>query len=356
MKVEDVTRILEELAPPCLAEAGDSIGLQVGDPNAKVRGIAVGLDPIPKTIRGAKGCGLLVLHHPAIYNAVTSVVCGTPVGDAVREAIKNDLAIYVMHTNYDAAPDGINDALAEELRLREVRPLSARGSEREYKLVVFVPAEAVEVVRDAMAEAGAGIIGRYSHCSFRTQGIGSFRPMDGASPYVGKVGRLEEVNEWRLEMVVPESRNSEVIRAMTSAHPYEEVAYDLYALEEGGGTGGIGRIGRIPVITAEELLTLVRHRLKAPDARYHGPDGVVFERIAVCGGAGGSLLPEAAEARAEVYVTGEMGYHSRLLAEHLGLAVVEAGHRETELPGMRRLAARLRGRLKGEGIAVRFVG
>ena len=356
MIVNDLISILEEIASPSLAEPDDSIGLQVGDPAAEVRSVAVALDPTPAAIRRAKEADILVAHHPIIHKPVASIACGTQEGDAIYSAVKNDLAVYVMHTNYDAARDGVNDALADALGLRETEVLSPHTKCRRYKIVVFVQEESAEAVRDAMAEAGGGIIGLYSHCSFRGQGIGSFRPNKGASPYAGNVGNLEEVSEWRLEMVVPEQSKDAVVRAMVSAHPYEEAAYDVYELAEAENGYGFGRIGRILPIAADDLLGMVKKNLRAPDARYYGPMNAVFEKIAVCGGAGGRLIRETVATRAQVYITGDVGYHDRLLAEHLGLAIVDAGHRETELPGMRKLAGRLRSRLRESAIEVRFLG
>lgn len=355
MRAKDIIAILERIAPVGLAEPEDSIGLQVGDPNAEVRSVAVALDPLPAIIRRAAGAELLVSHHPIIRRPLSGIDFASMEGDAIRAAIKSDLTVYVMHTNYDAAPGGVSDAMAAVLGVSETEPLARSAGDKRFKIAVFVPEEAVFTVRDAMAEAGAGIIGEYSHCSFRTQGIGTFLPLAGASPYVGRVGHIEEVAEWRLEMLVAESRRDAVVAAMIAAHPYEEVAYDIYELANPPSGSGMGRVGRIEPTAASDLLQLVRDKLRAPDSRYFGPDDAVFERIAVCGGSGGRLIPEAARAGAQAYVTGDVGYHARLLAAHLGLAVIDAGHRETEMPGVRRLAASLRALLKAENIHVRLI-
>src|SRR5829696_9055373 len=232
VRVAQITEAVERIAPLPLAEEWDNCGLQVGDPAAPVDRVLVALTPLPEVFKEAEGKGadFLLFHHPLIFDPLEAVITSSYPGGLLAWAIRNDLAVYAAHTSYDAAPAGVSVALARTLDLRgPLRVLSPRGALR--KLVVFVPEENVDAVVEALAAAGAGVIGDYTECTFRTQGTGTFRGGDEAIPYLGEKGRLEKVEEIRIETVVAAHAVSRAAEAATAAHPYEEAALDVYPAE-----------------------------------------------------------------------------------------------------------------------------
>ncbi len=334
---------VERLAPLPLAEGWDNCGLQVGDPNARVGRILVALTPLPEVFEEAEASGadFLLFHHPLIFRALESVDTASYPGDLIARAVRGGNAVYAAHTNYDAAPGGVSVALANTLGLAgPVEIVSPRGSLK--KLVIFVPEEHVGQVADALDEAGAGVIGDYRQCTFRTPGTGTFLPGESSDPYLGEKGRLENAPEIRLETVVPAHAARRAAAAATEAHPYEEVALDVYNLEGRPEDCGYGRIGTLPrPPTPDELRGHVSDCLGSPARLVADPaPGRRIVRVAVLGGSGGSFIPEVA-GRADAYVTGDLDYHDALLAESLGLTAIDAGHAATELPALEPLARRL---------------
>ncbi|MEN6519973.1 MAG: Nif3-like dinuclear metal center hexameric protein [Armatimonadota bacterium] len=358
MQLNDIIRTLEKVAPPRLADEGDKTGLQVGDASSDISKVIVAVDPTPAVIDHAvdSGSDLLISHHPLIFNPLETLAAGTSVKDSVIKLIKADIALYAMHTNYDSAPGGINDVLADRLGVRVMGLLTTRHREKKLKLAVFTPPEAIDAIRDAMAEAGAGIIGNYTHCSFRSDGMGTFVPLPGSEPYVGEIGRLQEEAEYKLEMIVPEWRLSQVLDTMIEKHPYEEVAYDIYPLENEPYSYGYGRVGRLAKpMKLSEFRQVVEESLESQQIRMIGNQDKPVEVVALCGGGGKRLIPDAFAAGADVYVTGDVGHHDFLDADALGLAVIDAGHYETERPGMELLAAKLSSEYAGESVTVEFI-
>jgi len=340
--VAQVVEAVERIAPLPLAEGWDNCGLQVGDPGAQISRVLVALTPLPEVFEEAeeKGADFLLFHHPLIFDSLQAIVTSAYPGGLLARAIRNGLALYAAHTSYDAAPSGVSVVLAEALGLRgPLRVLSPRGALR--KLVVFVPEEHVDAMAEALAGAGAGVIGDYTECTFRTQGRGTFRSGDEANPYLGEKGRLEEVEEVRIETVVGAHDVRRAVDAATSAHPYEEVALDVYPVEGYPEGCGYGRLGTLPErLTAEELREHVSGSLGFSSSLVADP-GRRIETVAVLGGSGGSFIPEVAASGAHAYVTGDVDYHDALLAESLGLTVIDAGHAATELPSLQPLALRL---------------
>ena len=340
--VAQIAEAVERIAPPSLAEEWDNCGLQVGDPAAEVRRVLVALTPLPEVIDEAEegGSDFLLLHHPLIFDPIKALDTTSYPGTILARALRNGLSIYAAHTSYDAAPAGVSAALAGALGLRgPLRVVSPRGALR--KLVVFVPEEDVDAVARALVESGAGVIGDYTECTFRTRGTGTFRGGEAANPYLGEKGRLEKVEEVRLETVVPAYAAQHAVDAATAAHPYEEVALDIYPVEGVPEGCGYGRIGALPEpLAAEDLREHVSASLGFSALLVADP-GRRIERVAVLGGAGGSFIPEAAASGAHAYVTGDVEYHDALLAESLGLTVIDAGHAATELPSLEPLAALL---------------
>ena len=297
MRVREIVEAIGPLAPPSLSEAWDNCGLQVGDPGAAVSKILVALTPLPEVFDEAEelGADFLLFHHPLIFGGLQSLDVGSYPGDLMSRAIKTDTTVYAAHTSYDTAPNGVSVVLAEALRLAEpLKVLSPRDSL--CKLVVFVPEEAVDPVADALSEAGAGVIGEYTHCTFRTPGTGTFLPGESADPYLGERGQLEKAGEIRLETVVPAYAASRAAAAATEAHPYEEAALDIYPVEgypEGCGYGRIGGLQEPP--TPEGLREHVSNSLGFPARLVAAPDPErTLRRVAVLGGSGGSFIREAA--------------------------------------------------------------
>lgn len=344
MGVKDIVNAIEQIAPSSLAEGWDNCGLQVGDPDGSANRILVALTPLPEVFDEAEdvGADFLLFHHPLIFKELKSVDTGSYPGNLVARTISSDMIVYAAHTSYDAAPDGVSAALAGALglagRLDVVVP---RGALR--KLVVFVPEDHVEAVADALSGSGAGIIGGYTHCTFRIPGTGTFLPGEGTDPYSGKPGRLERAGEIRLETIVPAHDASQAVAAAKEAHPYEEVAFDVYPVEGSPAGCGYGRVGRLPgPLASRELAEYVSEALGFPARVVADPEpSRRIERVAVLGGSGGSFIAKAAASGAQAYVTGDLDYHDSLLAESLGLTTIDAGHAATELPSLRPLARRL---------------
>jgi len=340
--VGDIAEAVERFAPLSLAEEWDNCGLQAGSPAAEVGRILVALTPLPEVFDEAeeKGADFLLFHHPLIFRPIKTVNTASYPGDLLARAIRNDLAVYAAHTSYDAAPAGVSAALAQTLGLiGPLRIVAPRGALR--KLVVFVPEDDVDTVAQALAAAGAGVIGDYTECTFRARGTGTFRGGDESNPYLGERGRLEMVDEVRVETVVPAHAVGHAVEAATAAHPYEEVAMDIYPVEGFQEGCGYGRLGAMQEpLTSEGLREHVSGSLGFP-ARLVADSGRQIQRVAVLGGSGGSFLPEVASSGAHAYVTGDVDYHDALLAESLGLTVIDAGHAATELPSLGPLAMRL---------------
>jgi dinuclear metal center YbgI/SA1388 family protein len=336
VKLAKLIALLNQIAPPWLALPSDPVGLQAGDPEHEVRKILLALDLSPDVLDLAvrERVHLIVCHHPLIFQPLHAVTAETTLGKKLYTLIKHRIDFFAMHTNFDIAPGGLNDALAEGLGLQATRPLKITHREDFYKLVVFVPASQEETVRRAMHDAGAGVIGAYTHCSFRTPGTGTFRPSEHARPSSGRVGELQEVEELRVEVLVPAPCRESVIAAMKKAHPYEEVAYDLYPLENEGQAFGLGRVGELAgPMTAEAVIETMRRALEmrpSDQIRVRGATQRKMQRVAVCSGSGGSLVPEVIRAGAELFITGEIKYHEELIAVESGTTVAAFGHDHTE--------------------------
>jgi dinuclear metal center YbgI/SA1388 family protein len=324
---------MEEAAPAKLALEWDNIGLLTGDPSEIIHKIIVTLDVTKETVE--KACKtektMIISHHPLILKAINSIRRDMPQGKLIASIIKNDVAVYSSHTNMDIAKDGINDILAGKLGLLNTVPLEKTFREKLYKIIVFVPENHLETVRQAMTSEGAGHIGNYSGCTFDTAGTGAFLPLAGANPYIGTTGQIEYVNERRLETVVSESLKKKVIAAMLKAHPYEEVAYDEILLENPGKSYGLGRVGDLAKpVSVDEFINLVKSVLKISHVNIAGKKDKNIARAAVCGGSGAGLAHCAAVLGADIFVTGDVKYHEAQAALDAGLIIVDAGHFPTE--------------------------
>lgn len=342
MRRAEVVAFLEERFPLSLAEEWDRCGLQVGDLARPCRRVLVVLDLEIKHLELLPQVDLVVTHHPLLFRPLSEIRVDTPLGQKLKALLSGDCALFSLHTPYDSARGGLGEVLASYLELSETEPLLPRGEL--LKLVVFVPKGHEERVAQALFAAGAGKIGKYGHCSFRVQGTGTFLPEEGAKPFLGEIGKEEHVNEIRLETVLPAERAERVVEALLAAHPYEEVAYDLYPLSQRSPWHGLGRVGELlEPQSASEVLGRFAEKLGVSQPRIIvGPERREIRRVAICGGSGGNLIPQALAKRAELYITGEAGYHQLKEAEEAGLTVAVFGHAETERPFVRHIAGLLR--------------
>ncbi|NLM37275.1 MAG: Nif3-like dinuclear metal center hexameric protein [Firmicutes bacterium] len=337
--VREITTILEELAPLALAESWDNVGLQVGRFDREVTGLLLALDFSEAVLAEArrKEANLIVTHHPLIFKPLNNLQFDRPGGEVWEEMIAEGFVVYAMHTNYDRAADGLNQYLAERLQLGQVEPVE-EGAEEHLKLVVYVPEDHIDPVFNALTAAGAGWIGNYSHCTFRTAGLGTFLPRSGTNPFLGEVGAISSVPEVRLETIIPAWKREKVIEVMLAAHPYEEVAYDLYPVVQKDGRAGLGRVGVLPRPQAfSSFLAEVKTLFNGETLRWGGFSRETVRKIAVIGGSGGKYLGQAKGKGAEVLLTSDLGYHDFLQAEQLGMTVVEVGHHTIEAVGLNRI-------------------
>ncbi len=331
--------LVHALYPPHHAAGWDHVGLQVGDPAWPVERVLVCLDVTGRVVEeAADGPPTLVLaHHPLLFRPLPSLTPDSASGRTALAAARREVAVAAAHTNLDVADDGAgtSDPVARVLELQGVTPLvTATGEGRRLKLVTFVPHPAVDPVVDAMSAAGAGQIGDYDRCHFRLEGTGSFRAGEGASPHVGAIGEIHREPESRIEMELPRRAVGAVVRALQQAHPYEEVAYDLFPVVDVEGHG-LGRVGDLTSpIPLRALAARIRDELPAHHLRYAGEPDRLVRRIAIVGGAGDSHIGDAVRAGADAYVTGDLRHHVTLDAVEQGLALVDAGHHATEIAAM----------------------
>lgn len=355
----DVTGAMEELFPARWADAGDPIGLVVGDPAAEVRRVLLAVDPVQEVVDEAVAlrADLLVTHHPLLFRAVHSVAASTPKGRAVHDLVRNGIGLLVAHTNADSPPGGVSDSLALALQLREIRPLVQAHRDPLDKIVTFVPAEDAGPVVDALAAAGAGAIGHYDRCAFVTPGEGTFRPGLGANPAIGTVGDVEVVDERRIEMVLPRHRRETVVSALRAAHPYEEPAFDVLELASWEGDRGAGRVGRLAEpMRLGDFADLVVSALPPTSggARVAGDLDREVAVVGLVGGAGDALLAAAREAGVDVFVTSDLRHHPA--SEHCeyagAAALVDVPHWAAEWTWLPRAAQALTRHLAERGLDV----
>ena len=348
----EVTALLEEWFPPGHADGWDAVGLVLGDPAADVRRILLAVDPVLAVADEALAADvdLVVCHHPLFLKGVHGVAATDPKGRVAHRLLTNGCALFTAHTNADSPAGGVSESLAHALGLEDVRPLEADPSPPMDKVVVFVPLDAAERVRDALADAGAGRIGDYDQASFSTPGVGRFRPLAGANPAVGVVGRPEAVEEVRVEVVSPRGLRDQVVHALREAHPYEEPAFDVIELAPAAAPDrGSGRMGRLrSSMSLREFGEHVASALPATagGVRVAGDPDQRVQTVALCGGAGDFLLDRARAVGADVYLTSDLRHHpASELREHGDLALVDVAHwaaESTWLPVLRdRLAVAL---------------
>jgi len=331
MKIKEVASILEEFAPLLYQESYDNSGLTIGNPNDNVSSVLLTVDVTEEVIDEAinKKSNLIIAHHPIIFKSLKSITGKNYVERIVAKAIKNDIAVYAAHTNMDGVWGGVNTKLGEKLGLLNIKILSPKKGELR-KLVTFVPDEHSTRVRKAIFDAGAGNIGRYDQCSFNLHGNGSFRANENSNPYKGKKGELHFEKEIRIETIFPQNRERSIISALLNTHPYEEVAYDIYPLDNEFMKAGMGAIGELPGNADETVfLSDLKKIFNLNCIRHSSLLGKKVKRIAVCGGTGAFLLKKAISSGADAFLTADIKYHEYFDADKK-ILLVDIGHYESE--------------------------
>lgn len=334
--VKDIVTFLEGIAPPNLAESWDNTGLAVGDNEHPVKKVLVALDVIDSVIDEAVeiGADLILTHHPMLlFRKIDRITKNDALGRRIYKLIENEIAALSAHTNLDVAKGGTNDVLAQIIGLTNVEILEETDTEELRKIVVYVPKGHLDTVREAMCNAGGGHIGSYSHCTFQTQGEGTFLPLEGTTPYIGKEGVLEKTTEWRLETIAPLNKVDGIIEAIKAVHPYEEMAYDIYPVEQKGKKEGIGRIGDLekPMLFSEFAKRL-KDKLNIDDIlRLVGDPNQEIRRIGLCTGSGVEFMTAAKKQGADLYITGDLKFHEAQKALEMGLCVGDITHYASEV-------------------------
>ncbi len=330
MQINELVQFLNEVFPPQFQESYDNSGLLVSRDNPEINSALLTLDVTPEVVDEAieKKADIIISHHPVIFKPLKKIHHKTPTEKILRKALANDIAIFSAHTNLDSAQGGTNDKLCELFGLENCRVLSPM-KDYLYKVVVFVPQANAEQVREAMFNAGAGRIGDYDSCSYNLEGKGSFRAGDNTNPYVGKKGQIHYEAETRVETIVPKHLLNATVSAMINAHPYEEVAHDIFPLANNFEIAGLGRIGQLKTAMHQKnFLKMVKTQLDADHLRISGAAEQI-KTVAVCSGSGSSLARAAIAQKADAYISADFKYHEFQDAAE-GLLVVDAGHYHTE--------------------------
>jgi dinuclear metal center YbgI/SA1388 family protein len=356
-QVKDILACLDEAYPFAWAAPEDRVGLQVGHPEAAVNRVLVALEASLAVVAEAREAGaeMLLTHHPLLFRPVGEIREDQMGGRLLAAIIRAHLAVVSCHTNLDAAPQGLNEHLAKLLGLTDLEIFAPAAADLWCKLAVFVPVGYEDRVRQALFDDRAGVIGKYSHCSFASRGQGTYLPQEGARPFQGEVGNLSRAEESRLEVLVPESRLSAVLDRLKAAHPYEEVAYDLYPLKNPGLPLGYGRLGNWPrALGWSDALAKMKEIFQVPMVRVWGRPPTTVNRVAVVGGSGGDLIAAAKRQGAQLYLTGEVRHHQAFSGDFDDFAVAEVGHFASEvvfMPAWAKQLAHLFGE-KGQAVEV----
>ena len=330
MSIKELIGFLEAWAPPALQETYDNAGLIVGNPTQQLNEVMICLDVTEEVLDEAlsKSCNLIIAHHPLIFSGIKKITGRHYTERCLIKAIKNDISIFAIHTNLDSIDDGVSVALANQLELKETSVLEPKKEVLE-KLYTFVPNEYASKIREALFEAGAGHIGAYDHCSFNSEGIGTFRGLEDSHPFVGKKGEEHYEEETKVEVIFPTWIRKKVLAALLESHPYEEVAYDIVSLQNEYKRAGFGMIGQLEKeMKSKEFLQFLKERLGLHVIR-HTSYSDSIRRVALCGGSGSFLLDPALAAGADAFVSGDFKYHRFFDAESK-ILICDIGHYESE--------------------------
>jgi len=355
--ITDIIKIMELYAPSRLAEEWDNVGLQIGDKNWPVETIWIALDPTPNVVKDASrnGVDLLITHHPLIFRPIKSINFSKPLGSIIQMASQHRLAIFSAHTNLDNAMDGLNDVLARRLGLRNLKVLGHAKKDEMFKLVVYVPVAHEQDFMTSFFETKAGDIGSYSCCSFRNKGKGTFNPGPSSKPFVGNIGEISHTDEVRIETVVRKKDLIGVIDHMKKNHPYERMAYDVYPILTSEDTQGSGRIGKLDKsMNLKSFAASIKTKLGLDHIKIAGNPDLIINHVAVCSGSGSSFVNHFVTSGAQVYVSGDFGYHDARTAEAENLGLVDIGHFASEHLIVDVLANRLDKIISETGIDVKI--
>ena len=331
LELKEIIRELEQLAPPSLQESYDNSGLITGHPGMQITAALICLDSTEEVIDEAiaKGCNLVIAHHPIIFSGLKKINGNTYIERVIIKAIQHHIAIYAIHTNLDNVAHGVNNKIAEKLGLIEAKILSPKKQQLR-KMVTFAPIAAVEKVKNSLFEAGAGNIGNYSECSFTSIGQGTFKGGVNSNAFIGKKGERHHEAEERIEVIYPIFGESKLINALKNSHPYEEVAYDLYALENRYDEVGAGMYGHLKnEMESDDFLDFLKERMNVSIIRHSKIHKKHIHTVAICGGSGSFLLEDAKRIHADIFITGDYKYHQFFDAENK-IIIADIGHFESE--------------------------
>jgi len=346
MKIKDIAAIIEKIVPLELAQDWDNVGLLIGDPRRNVKNILLTIDITNEVLAEAKRLktDLIISYHPVIWDGIKKIIPDNQ-NSIVYDLIQADIAVFSIHTALDALPGGVNDGLAEIIGIVDGKPIgdyveNPQGDN--YKLIIFVPIESAAKVSNAIFAAGAGAIGNYSNCGFAAEGTGSFLPLTGAKPAIGKKYKLEKVSEIRFETIVPAEKLDGCIAAMKKAHPYEEPAFDVFKLYNNQNKLGLGRIGKLQKpMQLKKILERVKKHTGAKAFGIIGNQNRLVKTAAVCAGSCGQIINLIIAAKADFYLTGELKHHQALAAQEAGLTCVCLSHTVSERFILKKFAKQL---------------
>lgn len=330
--IRHVTDALEQWAPRSLQESYDNAGLLTGNPSEKVKGILITLDCVEEIVDEAvkSNCNLIIAHHPIIFKGLKKLTGSNYVERTIIKAIRNNIAIYAIHTNLDNVITGVNRKICEKIGLENVKILAPKADTLS-KLVTFVPVDQTDAVLKAVHDAGAGQIGNYKNCSFSVVGTGTFLPDDQANPAIGAVGKQESVSENRVEIIFPNHLEQTILKELKNAHPYEEVAYYVTHLSNENQEVGSGMTGELPeALEPKEFLQRLKKCMDLQVVRHTRLLNDPIKKVAVCGGSGSFLLPHAIRAGAQIYISADFKYHEFFDAENR-IIIADIGHYESEV-------------------------
>ncbi|MEZ4357297.1 MAG: Nif3-like dinuclear metal center hexameric protein [Eubacteriales bacterium] len=332
MKPCEFAKIIDKIAPEKTACSWDNSGLII-DLGKDITGIMIALDLKEEVIDQAilKKCNMILTHHPIMFNAIKRISSEDEQGELIAKLIINGISLYSAHTTFDACSGGINDALAKKLGLNKVKVI-AEQEDNYLKAVVFVPKGYEDTVFEAAVSAGAATIGDYTSCSFRSFGVGTFRPGECTDPFIGSENNQTSVEETRIEFILNPDILDDVLTFIKEAHPYECPVIDVYKLKSPVKEIGIARIGELKNdIAAKDFLKFIKEKLNLNTLRVSGDMNMKIRKVCVCGGGGDGLTKSAYIAGADAFITGELKYSTHLTAKKMGMLLIEAGHYETEI-------------------------
>ncbi len=357
MKIQEIAKRIDEIVPLKLAQDWDNVGLLIGDPQKNVKNILLTIDITREVLSEAikQKIELIISYHPVIWDGLKKITADGPT-NVVYDLIRSGIAVFSIHTALDSATGGVNDGLAEIIGIRDSKPIGDYVDypvKDNYKLIVFVPAESLAKVSNAVFAAGAGFIGNYGNCSFGTEGTGTFLPLEGAKPTIGKKNRFEKVPEIRFETIVPAQKLEPVIEAMIKAHPYETPAFDIFKLYSNQSKFGLGRIGELAKpVRMSQIIDRIKKYTGAKAIGLVGDEKRLIKRAAVCAGSCGKIINSVIAAKTDLYLTGELKHHQALAAQEAGLTCICLSHTVSERFILKKLVKQLQKQLKGTIISL----